>query len=78
MTVGEWGVVIGIAFSGVGLVAPWVFKVHCKLAVLVEQIEKITRLLEKGEGIPAKCAVHDTQIGTLRREMDDLWRRQTG
>jgi hypothetical protein len=67
------GVIVGIA----GLIGPWIFKVHGKLAVLTAAVEEVTGLLKRGNGFPAKCLVHDEQIATLRREVDGLWDRRS-
>jgi len=87
MSIAGWGLVLGI----LGLIGPWVFGVHGKLAVLTEQmgedgkfsvlaaqVERIEALLTKGNGYPVKCAVHDEQIASLRREVDGLWEAKAG
>jgi len=86
----DWAA-LGIVLGAAGLVCPWVFKVHGKLAVLTEQmgedgkfavlaaqIERIETLLTQGNGYPTRCAVHEEQIMTLRRDVDGLWSARAG
>ena len=42
----EWGIVIGVVTSALMSLAPWMFMVHAKLAVLVTRIEALSEKVD--------------------------------
>lgn len=84
MTTAEWGIVIGVVMSALLALAPWMFMVHGKLAVLASKMEglenKVDKLIEANDQRLPTCVQHaarlDThevqiaQIGERLREME--------
>ncbi|MHC4398616.1 MAG: hypothetical protein ACYTG0_02950 [Planctomycetota bacterium] len=68
MTIEEWGIVIGVVTSAILALAPWMFMVHAKLAVLTIQMgdveDKVDRLIEANEQRLQKCAAHAARLDT--------------
>lgn len=68
MGVGEWGIVAGVVTSALLALAPWMFMVHAKLAVIATQIAELDEKLEKaaqaGQELWSHVAQHDTRLGT--------------
>jgi hypothetical protein len=76
MTVENWNIVIGVVVSAALALAPWMFMVHAKLAVLGSQLARLEamvgKLIEANEERLPMCArhvarleTHDVQIAQL-------------
>jgi hypothetical protein len=83
MTVQEWSMVIGVVTSALLALAPWMFMVHAKLAVLATRMsnveEKVDKLIEAHDQQLPKCAQHDArldshdvQLGYVNERLEDL------
>jgi outer membrane murein-binding lipoprotein Lpp len=68
MTVEEWGIVIGALISAVLALAPWMFMVHAKLAVIATQIvelgEKVEKAAEANQQLWSRYAQHEARLET--------------
>jgi hypothetical protein len=68
MTVQEWSIVIGVVMSALLALAPWMFMVHAKLAVLATQManleEKADTLIRADERRRPQCAQHEARLDT--------------
>ena len=68
MNVAQWGIVIGVVTSAVLALAPWMFMVHAKLAVIATQIvelgEKVEKAAEANQQLWSQCAQHETRLKT--------------
>ncbi len=47
MSVEAWGIVVGVAMSGVLALTPWMFMVHAKLAVIASQVKGLCDQVER-------------------------------
>ena len=76
MTIEHWGIVIGVVMSAALALAPWMFMVHAKLAVLGSQLARleamVAKLIEANEERLPICArqaarldTHDVQIAQI-------------
>lgn len=76
MTVQEWGIVVGVVASGLLALAPWMFMVHAKLAVLSSQMaamdEKIDKLTDDDEKRRPWCYQHEVKLIEIERRLDAL------
>jgi hypothetical protein len=76
MTVQEWGIVVGVVASGLLALAPWMFMVHARLAVLSAQMvamdEKIDKLAHADEKRRPWCYQHEVKLTELERRLDAL------
>ncbi len=68
MGLSEWSIVVGVVTSAVLALAPWMFMVHAKLAVIVTQIvaldEKLEKAAQTGHELWSRVAQHDTRLET--------------
>ena len=68
MGVAEWGIVVGVATSGVLALAPWMFMVHAKLAVIAAQLaalgEKVDNATEANQQLWSQSAQHEVRLKT--------------
>jgi len=68
MSVQEWGILVGVLMSVLLALAPWMFMVHAKLAVIAAQIVELTEKVEKAADTNARLwdryARHDTLLQT--------------
>lgn len=83
MTVQEWGIVVGALVSGLAALAPWMFMVHAKLAVIAAQIEELSQQVEKATennrelwnscaSHRARLATHDVQFAHIAERLQEL------
>jgi len=74
-----WAIVAGVVMSALLALAPWMFMVHAKLAVLAAQMASIQRkmddLIEANQERLPTCALHEARLGNLDRQVDDLSER---
>jgi len=67
MDMQAWGIVVGVAMTAILALAPWMFMVHAKLAVIAAQVaemgEKIERAIES-----QRSADHETRIALLEAQ----------
>lgn len=74
MSVEQWGIVISVAVSGVLALAPWMFAVHARLAVLSDQLkrltEKVDQLVEADRARLPQCVQHQAYLDEFRRRLD--------
>ena len=68
MTAEEWGIVIGVVVSALLALAPWMFMVHAKLAVIAAQIvelgEKVEKAAEANQQLWSRYAQHEARLQT--------------
>lgn len=68
MTVEQWGIVVAVAMSALLALAPWMFMVHAKLAVLASKMHsmdnKADKLIEANEQRLPMCALHAARLDT--------------
>ncbi len=68
MTAQEWGILIGMVVSAVLALAPWMFMVHAKLAVIATQIveldEKVEKSAEANQQLWSRYAQHEARLET--------------
>ncbi len=68
MTVSQWGIAIGVVTSAVLALAPWMFMVHAKLAVIAQQIvelgEKVEKAAEANQQLWSLYAQHEARLET--------------
>jgi len=68
MDVEQWGIVVGVVMSAALALAPWMFMVHAKLAVLASQLfsleSKVDKLIEANEQRLPMCARHAARLDT--------------
>ncbi len=68
MTAQEWGIVIGVLTAWLLALAPWMFMVHAKLAVIAAQIsdldEKVEKAAAANQDLWSRYAQHETRLGT--------------
>jgi len=74
MSVQEWEIVISVVTAAVLATAPWMFKVHAKLAVLSTQVTrletKVDRMVDAElERLP-QCIQHETALKELERRWE--------
>ena len=83
MSVQEWGIVIGVVTSALMSLAPWMFMVHAKLAVLVTRIEALSEKVDTaaeangelwslGAEHEARLETHEVQISTMAKRLEEL------
>jgi hypothetical protein len=76
MSVEEWGIVMGVVTSAVLALAPWMFMVHGKLAVLATQLvsleEKVDKLIAGDEHRGPMCALHEARLETHEVQLEHL------
>jgi hypothetical protein len=83
MSVEAWGIVIGVVSSAVLALAPWMFRVHAKLAVIATQIaelgEKVEKAAEANHQLwscyaqhEARLETHDVQIAHLAERLEEI------
>jgi hypothetical protein len=83
MSVHEWGIVIGVATSALLALAPWMFMVHAKLAVIAAQIaelgEKVEKAAEANQRLwsltaqhQARLETHDVQFAHVAERLQDI------
>ena len=84
MTAQEWGIAVGVITSGLLAVAPWMFMVHAKLAVIAEQLtelnQKVGRQQEATEQLweltaehESRLDGHDIEIRTIRERCQERY-----
>jgi hypothetical protein len=68
MTAEEWRIVIGLVVSAALALAPWMFMVHAKLAVISSQMvelgEKVEKAAEANQQLWSRFAQHETRLET--------------
>jgi len=68
VTVQQWGIVIGVAMSGLLALGPWMFMVHAKLAVLANQMlvlcKKVDDAAEANQRLWTFYARHEAKLET--------------
>jgi hypothetical protein len=68
MSVQEWGIVIGVVTSALLALAPWMFMVHAKLAVIAARLAELDENVEKAhrdhQQLWSLCAQHRTRLET--------------
>jgi len=68
MSVQEWGILIGVVMAALMALAPWMFMVHAKLAVIAAQIgeldEKVEKAAAANQDLWTRYAQHETRLGT--------------
>ena len=68
MSVQEWGIVIGVVTSALLALAPWMFMVHAKLAVIAARLAELDENVEKAhqdhQQLWSLCAQHQTRLET--------------
>ncbi len=73
MTAGEWGIMIGVVTSALLALAPWMFMVHAKLAVLGSQManlqDKVDRWIEIDQHRASMCTQHEARLDTHEVEI---------
>lgn len=76
MSVEEWGIVMGVVTSALLALAPWMFMVHAKLAVLATQLvsleEKVDKLIADDEHRGPMCALHEARLETHEIQLEHL------
>jgi hypothetical protein len=78
MDVQQWSIVISVVTAAVLTTAPWMFKVHAKLAVLSAQVSrletKVDRMVVAEQERLPRCIQHETVLRELQRrwEMQEL------
>ena len=79
MTIQEWSIVIGVIVSALLALAPWMFMVHAKLAVLATQManleDKVDRLIEAYEHRLPKCEQHEARLDTQEVQIEHIVQR---
>ncbi len=68
--------VVGVVTSAILALAPWMFMVHAKLAVLAAKIASMERKVDEliqahAERLPT-CAVHQARLDTLGQQLEDI------
>lgn len=76
MSVEQWGIVIGVVTSALLALAPWMFMVHAKLAVLATQLaglaEKVDKLIADNERRGPMCALHEARLDTHEVQLENI------
>jgi len=83
MTVHEWGIIIGVAFSGIVALAPWMMMVQAKLAVIAARLDELHEQMVRGgrdkqelwhccSQHGARLQTHDVQLAHLAERVQDL------
>ena len=79
MSVQEWGILVGVMMSVFLTLAPWMFMVHAKLAVITAQIVELAEKVEKAADANSRLwdryARHDTLLQTHEVRFDHLIER---
>lgn len=74
MTIDQWGIVIGVVTSAVLALAPWMFMVHAKLAVLSTQVArldaKVDKMVEANQERLPWCIRHQAALDELTRRLE--------
>jgi hypothetical protein len=67
-TTSEWGILIGVVMSALLALAPWMFMVHAKLAVIATQLaelaERVEKAAEANQQLWSRFAQHETRLET--------------
>jgi len=76
MTVDEWAIVVGVFSGAVLALAPWMFTVHAKLAVLTATITSLEAKVDKlindnGVRMPM-CAAHAARLDAFESELTGM------
>ena len=68
MTFQEWSLIVGVVLSVALAMAPWMFKVHAKLAVIASKIidlcEKLDDSSEEHRRLWEVCSRHTSRLDT--------------
>ncbi len=68
MAIEQWGILIGVVTSALLALAPWMFMVHAKLAVLATRMsnveDKVDKLISAYQEQLPKCAEHEARLET--------------
>jgi hypothetical protein len=74
MSVEQWGIVIGVVTSAVLALAPWMFMVHAKLAVVSAQVArldaKVDKMVEANQERLPWCIRHQATLDELTRRLE--------
>jgi hypothetical protein len=74
MNIQEWSIVIGVVTSALLALAPWMFMVHAKLAVLSSQVSrldaKVDKMVEADQERLPRCIQHQTSLDELFRRVE--------
>jgi hypothetical protein len=70
----QWGIVVGVVTAGLLGLAPWMFMVHAKLAVLSAQVArldaKVDKMVDAQEERLPWCIQHQARIEELARRIE--------
>jgi len=76
MNVDEWAIVVSVFSAAILALAPWMFTVHAKLAVLTATImnleAKVDRLIEDNRDRLPMCAAHAARLDTFELQLADV------
>jgi len=79
MTPHDWISVVSIAVSALLALAPWMFMVHAKLAVIASRMvdlsEKVDHLAETAERLWTQSAQHEARLETYEVELGHVAER---
>lgn len=79
MDVQEWGIVIGVGTSALVGLAPWMFMVHAKLAVLATKLgsleTKVDKLIDDNEYRGPMCALHEARLDSHGIQLEHISER---
>jgi len=79
MTAHDWVYVLGITVSALLTLAPWMFMVHAKLAVIASRIvdlsEKVGQLATTSERLWSQYAAHEARLDTHDVELNHMAER---
>jgi hypothetical protein len=68
MCAAEWGIVIGVVTPVLLALAPWMFMVHAKLAVIAAQMvelgEQVEKAAEANQQLWMRSAQHEARLDT--------------
>ena len=74
MSVSEWGIVIGVVTSALLALAPWMFMVHAKLAVLSAQMArldaKVDQMVDADQERLPWCIQHQAALDEFARRLE--------
>jgi hypothetical protein len=77
MNVQEWGIVISVVSAAVLAIAPWMFKVHAKLAVLSTQVARLETKVDCMVNAEQDRLPHCIQHETALKELERRWEMHT-
>jgi predicted DNA-binding protein YlxM (UPF0122 family) len=76
MNLDQWEIVISVVVSAALAFAPWMLKVHARLAVLGQQMTdveaKLDKLLADYEHRLSLCAMHQVRMDAVEKQLAEL------